>query len=70
MAKDKVCKKCKMFVEGSVCPVCKSNQFTTIYQGRLTILEQGFGSLWLEYQERWECVCVEVEMGRELEAHH
>ena len=39
MAKDKVCRKCKKFVEGAVCPVCKSNQFTDIYQGRLYVLD-------------------------------
>ena len=39
MAKEKVCKKCKLFVEGNVCPICKSNQFTNIYQGKLYILD-------------------------------
>ena len=37
--KRKVCKKCKLFVEGSECPVCKGNQFSTNWQGRLTILD-------------------------------
>jgi len=37
--KKKVCKKCKLFVEGSVCPVCKSNQFSSNWQGRLFILD-------------------------------
>ncbi|MBU89949.1 DNA-directed RNA polymerase subunit E'' [Candidatus Woesearchaeota archaeon] len=37
--KKKVCKKCKLFVEGSVCPVCKSNQFSVNWQGRLNILD-------------------------------
>lgn len=37
--KKKVCRKCKMFVEGDVCPACKSNQFTTNWQGRLNILD-------------------------------
>jgi len=39
MAKDKVCKTCKFFVEGPVCPICKGNQFTTVYQGRINILD-------------------------------
>jgi DNA-directed RNA polymerase subunit E" len=39
MAKEKVCKVCKLFVEGEVCPVCKGNQFTTVFQGRLNILD-------------------------------
>lgn len=38
MAKKKVCKKCKSFVTGSECPVCKGNQFTTNWQGRINIL--------------------------------
>ncbi len=37
--KKKVCKKCKLFVEGSECPVCKSNQFSTNWQGRLNIID-------------------------------
>ncbi len=39
MAKGKVCKKCKRFVEGDVCPICKGNQFTTNYNGRIIILD-------------------------------
>lgn len=38
MAK-KVCKKCKIFVEGSVCPICKSNQFSESWKGKLIILD-------------------------------
>ena len=37
--KKKVCKNCKMFVEGDVCPVCKGNVFSTNWQGRLAILD-------------------------------
>ena len=37
--KKKVCKKCKDFVEGSECPVCKSNQFSTNWQGRLYVVD-------------------------------
>jgi|TARA_B100001971_G_C18201828_1_gene545097 RNA polymerase subunit RPABC4/transcription elongation factor Spt4 len=37
--KKKVCKKCKMFVEGNVCPGCKGNQFSTNWQGRINILD-------------------------------
>lgn len=39
MAKEKACKKCKMFVAGDVCPVCKVNQFSELHQGRLNILD-------------------------------
>ena len=39
MVKEKVCKTCKLFVEENICPICKGNQFTTIYQGRLNILD-------------------------------
>ena len=38
MAKKKVCKKCKSFVDGSTCPICKSTQFSTNWQGRINIL--------------------------------
>ena len=37
--KKKVCKKCKMFVEGNQCPVCNTGQFTLSWQGRLHILD-------------------------------
>ena len=37
--KRKVCKKCKLFVDGSECPACKGNQFSTNWQGRLNILD-------------------------------
>ncbi len=37
--KKKVCKKCKIFVEGTECPVCKGNQFSTNWQGRLSVLD-------------------------------
>jgi len=39
MAKKKVCKKCRVFVDGSECPLCHGNQFTTNWQGRINILD-------------------------------
>lgn len=35
----KVCKSCKIFVDGKECPICKSTQFTTTWRGRLHILD-------------------------------
>lgn len=37
MASKKACKKCKLLVEGSVCPICKGNQFVDNWKGRLII---------------------------------
>ncbi len=37
MSAKKACKKCKRFVEGEVCPVCKANQFSDNWNGRLFI---------------------------------
>lgn len=37
--KKKVCKPCKLFVEGSTCPICKNDNFTTNWQGRLNIID-------------------------------
>ena len=37
--KKKVCRECKIFVEGNVCPVCKGNKFSNSWQGRLHILD-------------------------------
>jgi DNA-directed RNA polymerase subunit E" len=33
----KVCKTCRIFVEGTTCPVCKGNQFTENWKGRVFI---------------------------------
>lgn len=36
----KVCKKCKIFVEGSDCPICKGSDFVTNWKGRLYIIDE------------------------------
>jgi len=33
----KVCKKCKLFVDGNECPICRGNQFTESWKGRIII---------------------------------
>jgi DNA-directed RNA polymerase subunit E" len=35
----KVCKKCKRFVDGAVCPACKGNQFSENWKGRIYIAD-------------------------------
>ncbi|MFH1455679.1 MAG: transcription elongation factor subunit Spt4 [archaeon] len=35
----KACKKCKIFVEGPECPICKSNQFSENWKGRINIID-------------------------------
>lgn len=35
----KVCRSCKLFVEGPSCPICKKNQFTDNWKGRITIID-------------------------------
>lgn len=35
----KVCKKCRLFVDGDVCPICKGNLFTDIFKGRIFIID-------------------------------
>ena len=37
--KKKDWKRCKMFVEGSECPICKTFQFSTNWQGRLSVID-------------------------------
>lgn len=37
--KKKICKKCKLFVEGTECPICKGNQFMTNWKGRIAVLD-------------------------------
>ncbi len=39
MAKEKACKKCKILVKGSNCPICKGNEFTNVWQGQINILD-------------------------------
>jgi len=39
MSKKKVCKTCKIFVEGSDCPICKGQSFSTNWQGRIYIVD-------------------------------
>lgn len=41
MAKRKVCTSCKFFVEGETCPLCKGNQFSSTWQGRIYINNPG-----------------------------
>ncbi len=36
----KACRKCKIFFEGSDCPICKSSQPANSWQGRLNILDK------------------------------
>ncbi len=33
----KACKKCKLFVDGPTCPICKANQFTDVWKGKIYI---------------------------------
>ena len=37
--KKKICKKCKLFVEGNECPICKGNQFVTNWKGRIAVID-------------------------------
>ncbi len=39
MVKKKVCKNCRYFYEGNECPVCKSNQTASTWQGRLHVID-------------------------------
>ena len=35
----KVCSKCKIFVDGEHCAVCKGNKFSENWKGRIAILD-------------------------------
>lgn len=37
--KKKVCRNCKLFVEGDVCPVCKRDVFSNQWQGRIHFVD-------------------------------
>ncbi len=36
--KKEVCRTCKIFFEGGVCPICKKKTFATVWQGRVHFL--------------------------------
>jgi RNA polymerase subunit RPABC4/transcription elongation factor Spt4 len=36
---NKVCKKCKIFVEKDKCPICNDNKFSTYWQGRISVID-------------------------------
>ncbi len=37
--KKKVCRTCKIFVDGDLCPVCKKSAFSQNWQGLLTVID-------------------------------
>jgi DNA-directed RNA polymerase subunit E" len=37
--KKKVCRNCKMFVDGNECPNCHGQNFSTNWQGRVHVLD-------------------------------
>ncbi len=37
--KIKVCRNCKLIVEGDICPICKKGSFTNNFNGLVTILD-------------------------------
>lgn len=39
MTKRKVCKRCKLFYDESVCPICKDNQVATTWKGRIAVVD-------------------------------
>ncbi len=41
----KACKKCKIFVEGSECPVCKGTDFVTNWKGRVYVIDEQKSSI-------------------------
>lgn len=39
MVKKKACKKCRIFVKGTQCPICGSADLTTSWKGRITVFD-------------------------------
>ena len=37
--KKKVCRNCKIFVEGGECPLCKGTNFVTNWKGRIAVID-------------------------------
>ena len=43
--KRKVCKQCKIFVEGNECPTCKTTSFSINWKGRIQVLDPTHSSI-------------------------
>ncbi|HLD07300.1 MAG TPA: transcription elongation factor subunit Spt4 [Candidatus Nanoarchaeia archaeon] len=43
--KKKACRDCKLFVEGTACPICKGTDFSVNWQGRIIILNHGTSAI-------------------------
>lgn len=39
MAKKNICRKCKLFTDEDLCPICKKDSFTQSFQGRIHFLD-------------------------------
>ncbi|MFA5141383.1 MAG: transcription elongation factor subunit Spt4 [Candidatus Woesearchaeota archaeon] len=39
MSKKKICKTCKLFVDGDKCPICNNSNFASAFNGRMYILD-------------------------------
>ena len=39
MNKKKACRRCRVFVDGAECPLCKGNQFAQGWNGRVAVLD-------------------------------
>jgi len=35
----KVCKECKLFVDEAVCPTCQGTVFTSLFQGKIAVID-------------------------------
>ena len=35
----KACKQCRVLVDGGICPVCKNSDFSTNWNGRITMMD-------------------------------
>jgi RNA polymerase subunit RPABC4/transcription elongation factor Spt4 len=43
--KKKVCKTCKLFVEGDTCPLCKRDQWAQSWQGKIVVVDHESSSV-------------------------
>ena len=39
MAGKKICKKCKVFISGTNCPLCNGTQFTETFKGKIMVFK-------------------------------
>ncbi len=50
----KVCKKCRIFFTGEKCPICGGTDFTTNWQGKISVLDPAHSQIAKELELKYK----------------